>query len=217
MGRGGWWHSDPVRSLKFDDANQLPLILETAEYSNSPVYVSPTGRDQLEHDMHEVIINTPWTRNEFVRALWMDRRITWLDLFSFVCFGILIWRNGGELIAACIMAVIGISFLRLLLVPIGQWSAYRNLEVQPLCQIDDGGVSFAAGDISSFENWQTFKSARETKNFYVLRRGFNAPEFAIAKSMIANRNDEATLRSLLKSNTNAHLRADTNLDPSEVE
>jgi hypothetical protein len=155
----------------------------------------------------EVLIETPWERNEFVRARWMSKRLTWLDVLCALGFGILIWRNGGALVAAIIISIICYSFLRLLAWPIAQWSHYRDLKDQPIIKFNDLGVTVIVGEKSKFESWSELKSARETKGFYSVRKkGLNAAQFTIAKRMIADEEDEVNLRELMKEKTTAHLR-----------
>jgi hypothetical protein len=166
------------------------------------------GRSNLT----EVVIAMPWKRNDFVVSRWMDKRLTWFDALCALAYGLLIWRNGGALVAACIVAVVGYLLLRFLVVPMVQWNVYRNFEDQPIFNFSDQGVTFVIGGKSRSDSWAAFKSAAETRNFYTLKRGFNAPRFTIAKRMLANENDEARLRELLRTNTKVHLRPNKSLD-----
>jgi len=160
----------------------------------------------------EVVVDKPYTRNEFIRSRWMDKRLTWFDYLSAACFGLLIWRNGGALNAATLIGIIGYSLLRLLVSPIAQWSYYRELKDQPIFTFTDQGLTSVMGDKSRTSDWSEFKSSSETRNFYSLKRGFNQPRFTISKAMIADKNGEATLRRLLRSNTKSHLRPNVSLD-----
>ena len=162
--------------------------------------------------MTEIVIKKPWTRNEFIRSRWMDKRITWFDALCALCFGLVIWKNGGALIAACVMAIIAYMLLRLLVVPWAQWNALCNFEDQPIFTFTDRGVTISAGEKSRSDGWTAFKSANETRNFYTLKRGFSEPRFTISKQMISDKKDEAVLRALLKSNIQSHLRPNESLD-----
>jgi hypothetical protein len=163
----------------------------------------------------EVVIQTPWTRNEFVRARWLSKRLTWIDVICFVGFALLIWKNGGALLAACIISVVGYSFVRLIAMPIMHWNAYRDLKEQPIFTVDDQGVKVVVAADSTFRDWSFYKSAIETRNFYSLKGGVNASRFTIAKRMVSNEIDEATLRALMRAHTNAHLRPNAKLDTVE--
>jgi hypothetical protein len=160
----------------------------------------------------EVVIERPFSRNEFIRSRWMDKKLTWFDALCAICYGLLIWRNGGALLAPILAGVFSYSLLRLLVLPWAQWIAYIKLEDQPIFKFTDQRLTSVTGDKSRSSEWSEFISSVETRNFYSLKRGFNQPRFTISKDMITNQTDEATLRRLLRSNTRSHLRKNESLD-----
>lgn len=150
----------------------------------------------------ELTINSHWSRNAFVRSRWYDTRILPSDIVLVVGFGYLIWHNSDYRFLNLAFAIVAIGFFRLFVIPIVQWSGFRDLPSAPVWQITELGIQSTIGEKSTMETWANYRSARETKRFYVLKRVRHQPHLAFGKNAFRSGADEEMFKLIVRS----HLR-----------